>query len=202
MAAMSQAPQLVSLFAADEIHARVRQLAAEINASYDKASTPHLVSVLKGGFVFLVDLMRALSRPITIDFVAVTSYEAQTCSSHAPVILKDLEQAITGRDVLVVEDIVDTGRTLSWLLNRLRAGQPRSLRTVALLNKPSRRTVSVELDHVGFAIDEQFVVGYGLDYAERYRYLPYIGLLDSDERQREAPRSNVVRSSTGGSVKP
>ena len=198
---MSRPPQPVSLFAADEIHTRVRQLATEINAGYDKASTPHLVSVLKGGFVFLVDLMRALSRPITIDFVAVTSYEAQTYSSHAPMILKDLEQAITGRDVLVVEDIVDTGRTLSWLLNRLRAGQPRSLRTVALLNKPSRRTVSVELDHVGFAIDEQFVVGYGLDYAERYRYLPYIGLLESNERQREAPRSNVVRSSTGGSVK-
>ena len=198
---MSQTPQLVALFEADEIHARVGQLAVEINAYYGKASTPHLVSVLKGGVVFLVDLMRALSRPITVDFVAVTSYGAQTCSSPAPRMLKDLEQAITGHDVLVVKDIVDTGRTLSWLLNRLRAGQPQSLRTVALLNKPSRRTVSVELDHVGFTIDDQFVVGYGLDYAERYRYLPYIGLLESDERQGEAPQSNVVRSSTGGSVK-
>ena len=174
---MAQESILAPLLTADEIQSRVRELAAEINGCYGPETVPHLVSVLKGSFVFLVDLMGALSRPVTIDFVAMASYGAETGPSHEPRMLKDLEQDIAGRDVLVVEDIVDTGRTLSCLLKRFLKRHPRSLRTVALLNKPSRRTASVEIDHFGFTVDDRFVVGYGLDYAERYRYLPYIGSL-------------------------
>ena len=174
---MDQESSLAPLLTPDEIQSRVRELAAEINGCYGVGTVPHLVSVLKGSFVFLVDLMRALSRPVTIDFVAMTSYGAETGPSHEPRMLKDLEQDIVGRDVLVVEDIIDTGQTLSWLLNRLRERHPQSLRTVALLNKPSRRTVSVEIDYFGFTVEDQFVVGYGLDYAERYRHLPYFGSL-------------------------
>ena len=175
---MPRHPEPVELFPADKVHARVRELAVEINSDYDQGVSLHLVSVLKGGFVFLVDLMRALSRPATIDFVAMKSYGSETCSSYIPRIVKDLEEEIVDRDVLVIEDIVDTGQTLSRLLEKLSERKPRSLRTVALLNKPSRRLVSLEIDYVGFTIDNQFVVGYGLDYAERYRHLPYIGLLE------------------------
>jgi len=175
---MPQCQEPVELFSADKLHARVRELAVEINADYAPESSLHLAAVLKGGFVFLVDLMRALARPATIDFVAMKSYGSETCSQYIPRMVKDLEEEITGRDVLVIEDIVDTGQTLSRLLEKLSERNPRSLRTVALLNKPSRRLVSLELDYVGFTIDNQFVVGYGLDYAERYRHLPYIGLLE------------------------
>ena len=132
---MAQPSPPAVLLTSDEVGVRVRQLATEINAWYGGGRDPHLVTVLKGGFVFLVDLMRALSRPVTIDFVAITSYGATTRSSNAPRLVKDLEQDIADRDVLVIEDIVDTGQTLSWLLTTLRSRRPRSLRTVALLDK-------------------------------------------------------------------
>ena len=135
------------------------------------------MSVLKGGFIFLADLVRALQRPVTIDFMGVGSYGAGTRSSGVVRLTKDLDTDVTGRDVLVVEDIVDTGQTLAWLLATLGARRPRSLRTVTLLNKVSRRTARVEVEHVGFPIDDRFVVGYGLDHAEQYRQLPYVAVL-------------------------
>ena len=166
------------LLTADQVRDRVRELAAEINTSYPAGRDPHLVSVLKGSFIFLADLVRELARPVTIDFVAVASYGAGTRSSGVVTLATDLEFGIRDRDVLIVEDIVDTGHTLSWLLDMFRARHPRSLRTVSLLDKRSRRTVEVGIEHVGFTIDDRFVVGYGLDYAEQFRHLPYVAVLD------------------------
>ena len=168
------------LLTAVQLRNRVRELAAEINTSYPAGRDPHLVSVLKGGFIFLADLVRALDRPVTIDFVAVASYGAGTRSCGVVTLAKDLEIGITDRDVLIVEDIVDTGQTLSWLLDTFQARHPRSLRTVSLLDKRSRRTAEVGIEHVGFTIDDRFVVGYGLDYAEQFRHLPYVAVLDQD----------------------
>jgi len=175
---MSDEVALTVLFTAARVRDRVRELAADINTSYPAGRDPHLVSVLKGGFIFLADLVRALDRPVTIDFVAIASYGTGTRSSGVITLTKDLEIGITDRDVLIVEDIVDTGQTLSWLLNRLQARHPRSLRTVSLLDKRSRRTTEVGIEHVGFTIEDRFVVGYGLDYAEQFRQLPYIAILD------------------------
>ena len=166
------------LLTSDEIQHRVGELATEVNVAYGRDRDLHLVAVLTGGFVFLVDLMRALARPVTVDFVAVSSYDDGTESSRHPQLVKDVAHPIQGHDVLLVEDIVDTGHTLSWLLRRLGGRGPRSLRTITLLDKPTRREAEVPVEHVGFTIDDRFVVGYGLDYAGRYRHLPYIGVLD------------------------
>ena len=171
-----QAPSV--LFAPDRIQARVRQLGTEVCAGCADGCELHLVSVLKGGVVFLADLMRVLARPATVDFVRLASYGSGTRPSAPPKLAMDLDEDVAGRDVLVVEDIVDTGRTLAMLLDAMRARRPRSLRTVALLDKPSRRQVEVDVEHVGFTIPDRFVVGYGLDYAGRYRHLPYIGVID------------------------
>ncbi len=175
---MSHGPAPSVLFAPDRIHERVRQLGTEVCAGYPAACEVHLVSVLKGGVVFLADLMRALARPATVDFVRLESYGSGTRPSGPPRLVKDLEDDVAGRDVLIVEDIVDTGRTLAVLIDAVSARRPRSLRTVALLDKPSRRRVEVDVEHVGFTIPDRFVVGYGLDHAGRYRHLPYIGVLD------------------------
>ena len=182
---MSDELTLTVLLTVDQVRDRVRELAAEINRSYPVGRDPHLVSVLKGGFVFLADLVRALDRPVTIDFVAVASYGTGTRSSGVITLTKDLEIGIADRDVLIVEDIVDTGQTLSWLLDSFEARHPRSLRTVSLLDKRSRRTVEVGIEHVGFTIEDRFVVGYGLDYAEQFRHLPYIAVLDQPPAVRD-----------------
>ena len=174
---MAREPTLTVLLTAEQLRDRVRELAAEINISYPAGRDPHLVSVLKGGVIFLADLVRALDRPVTIDFVAVASYGTGTRSSGVVKLTTDLEIGITDRDVLIVEDIVDSGQTLAWLLDTFRARHPRSLRTVSLLDKRSRRTVDVGIEHVGFTIDDRFVVGYGLDYAEQFRHLPYVAVL-------------------------
>ena len=166
------------LFTPERIQERVRQLGTEICAGYPDGCEVHLVSVLKGGVVFVADLMRALARPVTVDFVRLASYGSGTRPSALPRLVKDLDDDVADRDVLIVEDIVDTGRTLALLIDTLRARRPRSLRTVTLLDNPSRRRVEVGVDHVGFTIADGFVVGYGLDHAERYRHLPYIGVLD------------------------
>ncbi len=136
------------------------------------------MAVLKGAFVFLSDLMRSLPVPVSIDFLAVSSYASGTTTSGEVRVLKDLDVALDGREVLLVEDIIDTGLTLSYLHGILRARNPRSLRTVALLNKPSRRRVTVPLDYVGFTIPDRFVVGYGMDHGERFRNLTYVGFLE------------------------
>jgi hypoxanthine phosphoribosyltransferase len=169
------------LIAEGQIERRVAELAAEIRRDFRGEDPVHLVTVLKGGFMFLADLMRAFEGPVTCDFIAVSSYGAATSSSGEVRLTKDLDQSVEGRDVIIVEDIVDTGLTLSYLQEILRARGPRTLRTVCLLNKPARRSVDVQVEYIGFTIDDRFVVGYGLDFDERYRNLPYIGLLESGD---------------------
>ena len=177
---MAYEPRLTVLLTADQIRDRVRVLAAEINARYPAGRDPHLVGILKGGVVFLADLVRALERPVTVDFVRVASYGTGTRSAGDVKLVVDLETGIADRDVLIVEDIVDTGRTLAWLRDTFRARRPRSFRTVSLLNKPARRTVAVDIEHIGFTIEDRFVVGYGLDHAERFRQLPYVAVLERE----------------------
>jgi hypoxanthine phosphoribosyltransferase len=166
------------LIPADDLRARVGELGAQIRSDY-AGRTPILVGVLKGAVVFLADLMRAVDAPCECDFIAVSSYGASTRSSGIVELTKDLSVPIEGRDVLIVEDIVDTGRTLAYLLRNLETRQPRTVRVCALLDKVSRREVPVALDYVGFTIPDEFVVGYGLDFAGLYRNLPYIGVLDA-----------------------
>jgi hypoxanthine phosphoribosyltransferase len=138
----------------------------------------HLVAILKGAFLFLGDLIRAMPRTVTVDFMAVSSYGKGTSSSGEVRMIKDLDSGLEGRHVVIVEDIVDTGLTLSYLQEILRARNPKTLRTACLLSKPSRRKIDVTVDYIGFTIEDRFVVGYGLDYAEKYRNLPYIGVLN------------------------
>jgi hypoxanthine phosphoribosyltransferase len=164
------------LISADEIQARVRGLASEIDR--DHPNGVHLIAVLKGAFVFLSDLARAVTVPCSIDFMAVSSYGSSTKSSGQVQLLKDLESGLEGRDVIIVEDIVDTGLTLAYMQQILQARAPRHLRTACLLSKPSRRKVTVTVDYIGFEIEDKFVVGYGLDHAERYRNLPHIAVVD------------------------
>jgi hypoxanthine phosphoribosyltransferase len=165
-----------ALISAEDIQTRVRELALEIRR--DHPNTVHLVGVLKGAFVFLSDLARMMPGGLTLDFLALSSYAKSTTSSGEVRLLKDLDAGLEGRDVVVVEDIVDTGLTLTYLQDILRARSPRSLRTACLLSKPSRRVVDVTVDYIGFTIEDRFVVGYGLDYSEQYRNLPYIGILE------------------------
>jgi hypoxanthine phosphoribosyltransferase len=166
------------LLSADDIQARVRALGQEIRR--DHPGPVHLICVLKGAFVFLSDLVRAIDGECTLDFIAVSSYGSSTRTSGQVQLLKDLEAGLEGRDVVIVEDIVDTGLTLTYLQDILRARAPRQLRTACLLSKPSRRRVEVKVEYVGFTIADRFVVGYGLDYDEKYRNLPYIGVIEAE----------------------
>ena len=167
------------LIDAETIQARVRELAAEIERDYPAGEEIHLVGVLKGGFVFMADLVRAMSARVTMDFIAMSSYAHSTRSSGEVRMLKDLDSGLEGRHTIIVEDIVDTGLTLTYLQDILRARSPRSLKTACLLSKPSRRQVDVTVDYIGFTIEDKFVVGYGLDYAEKYRNLAYIAVLNN-----------------------
>ena len=164
------------LLNADQIHARVAELAAEIRRDYPDGL--HIIAVLKGAFIFLSDLVRCMEGSVSMDFMALSSYAKGTTSSGEVRLLKDLDTTLDGKDVLIVEDIVDTGLTLTYLQDILRARGPRVLRTACLLSKPSRRQVNVKVEYVGFTIEDHFVVGYGLDYAEQYRNLPYIGVIE------------------------
>ena len=165
--------RLTPLFSSDQIQRRVAQLAAEIERQTPPEATLHLLTVLKGGFMFLADLVRCLTAPVTLDFVRLASYHSDTQSSGT--ITWELEPAdVRGRHVLVVEDIVDSGLTLQAVRARLLAQEPLSLRTVCLLDKPARRRCDVPVEFVGFTIEDVFVVGYGLDLSERYRHLPDI----------------------------
>jgi hypoxanthine phosphoribosyltransferase len=169
-----------TLISAEDVRARVRALAAEIHR--DHPDGVHLIGVLKGSFIFLSDLARAIAEgsdgtKVTMDFMAVSSYGSSANSSGQVQLLKDLDAPIQGRDVVIVEDIIDTGLTLTYLHQVLRARKPRRLRTACLLSKPSRRKVDMEVEYIGFTIEDRFVVGYGLDYAEAYRALPYIGVV-------------------------
>jgi hypoxanthine phosphoribosyltransferase len=160
----------------DALQARIAELGAEISADYADRDVL-LLGVLKGAVFFMADLMRKLSVPCEIDFMAISSYGGQTDSSGVVRILKDLDTNIEGRHVLVVEDIIDSGLTLSYLMRNLEAREPASLEICALLTKPSRREIDVPVRYVGFEIPNRFVIGYGLDFAERYRNLPYVGVL-------------------------
>lgn len=161
----------------DELQARVKELGQEISQLYSEDEPPLLICVLKGAFIFLADLTRYLPIRHEVDFMEVTSYGGGTVSSGVVRILLDLESNIEARHVLIVEDIVDTGRTLDYITRNLRTRQPASLRIVTLLNKTARREIDVPLDLVGFEIPDEFVIGYGLDFAEEYRNLPFIGVL-------------------------
>jgi hypoxanthine phosphoribosyltransferase len=161
----------------DALQRRIAELGEEISADYAGRDLL-LVGVLKGAVFFMADLMRRLTIPCEIDFMAISSYGAATDSSGVVRILKDLDINIEGRDVLVVEDIIDSGLTLSYLMRNLEAREPASLEICALLTKPERREIDVPVRYVGFEIPNRFVIGYGLDFAERYRNLPYVGVLD------------------------
>src|SRR6478672_10857028 len=166
-----------TLLEAGAIQARVRALAGEIERDYPAGEEIHLVCVLKGGFVFMSDLVRAMSARVTLDFIALSSYGKSTSSSGEVRLVKDLDTGLEGRHVIIVEDIVDTGLTLTYLQDILRARSPKTLRTACLLSKPSRRLVDVKVDYIGFTIEDRFVVGYGLDYAEQYRNLSHIAVV-------------------------
>ena len=164
------------LFSEAQLKARVAEIARQIEADY-AGKEIMLISVLRGSFIFMADLCRAIQLPCTLDFMSVSSYGKGTTSSGQVQITKDLSEDITGRHVIVVEDILDSGNTLSYLLKILENRHPASIRLCTLLDKPERRVKPVEVHYTGFSIPDAFVVGYGLDYAERYRNLPYIGVL-------------------------
>jgi hypoxanthine phosphoribosyltransferase len=166
-----------TLISAEQLQARVAEMAAEIRADFPQ--NVHIIAVLKGAFIFMSDLVRHMEGNVSLDFMAVSSYAKGTTSSGEVRLLKDLDTTLDGKDVLIVEDIVDTGITLTYLQDILRARNPRTLKTACLLSKPSRRKVNVKVEYIGFTIDDHFVVGYGLDYAEQYRNLPYIGLIET-----------------------
>ena len=164
------------LLSEDEIREKVRELGGKITADY-KNSNLMLVTVLKGAVVFLADLMRQIDVPAEIDFMVVSSYGSGVKSSGVVKIVKDLDVPLAGKDILIVEDILDSGLTLSYIKELLESRGPRSIRIATLLDKPSRRKVDLQADYIGFSVPDEFVNGYGLDYDEKYRNLPYIGIL-------------------------
>ncbi len=176
-------PNLRVLISAERVQERVRELGAAITRDYrDKALT--VVVVLKGSFVFAADLVRHVEVPLTVDFLGLSSYGEATVTSGVVEITQDLTKPVVDRDVLVVEDIVDTGLTMQYLLDNLRTRKPRSVRVCTLLHKPVNQRMEVPLDYVGFTIDDHFVVGYGLDYAQHYRNLPFIGYFEDGQPPR------------------
>jgi hypoxanthine phosphoribosyltransferase len=164
------------LIGTEELQAKVAELGRQISEDY-RGRNPLLICLLRGAVVFLSDLIRATDIPLEMDFMAISSYGDSTESSGVVRLMMDLKSNITGRNVLIVEDIVDTGRTLAYILDNLRTRRPADVKVCALLSKPSRREAPVEVDYLGFEIPDKFVVGYGLDYAENYRNLPFIGVL-------------------------
>src|SRR5688500_18856354 len=170
--------QVKEFLSAAEIDARVKAMAGEIRRAAGPDTPVHLIGVLKGAFIFLADLMRAVGSPVSCDFIAVSSYVG-TRSTGQVQILKDLGRPIEGRYVVIVEDIVDTGLTLPYLQDVLRTRAPKVFETACLLSKPSRRQVDVPVEYIGFTIDDRFVVGYGLDFDEEHRNLPFIGVVES-----------------------
>ena len=166
------------LYSEEELRQRVKELGAQITADY-AGKEPLLASVLRGSYIFMADLTRAINLNVTVDFMAVSSYGAGTVSSGQVEIKKDLSDSIEGRDLIIVEDILDSGNTLYYLMDVLRARKPASIRICTLMDKPERRTKPITADYVGFTIPDAFIVGYGLDYDEKYRNLPYVGVVKS-----------------------
>lgn len=167
------------LLSEEEVDRRIREIGEQISRDYAGRSI-HLVCVLKGGSFFMCELAKRISVPVSLDFMSVSSYGSETKSSGVVKIVKDLDEPLKDKDVIVVEDIVDSGRTLSYLLTMLQDRGPKSLRLCTLLDKPERRVTDVQVDYTGFRIPDEFVVGYGLDYDQKYRNLPYIGVVEFD----------------------
>ena len=167
------------LISEEDVNSRIRAMAEEITRDY-AGKQIHMICVLKGGSFFMCELAKRITTQVSIDFMSVSSYGSDTKSSGVVKIVKDLDESIQGKDVLVVEDIVDSGRTLSYLMEMLRDRGPASLRLCTLLDKPDRRVVDVDVNYTGFQIPDAYVVGYGLDYDQRYRNLPYIGVISFD----------------------
>lgn len=167
------------LLSEEEVDRRIQEIGEQISRDY-AGKQIHLVCVLKGGSFFMCELAKRITVPVSLDFMSVSSYGGETKSSGVVKIVKDLDEPLKGKDVLVVEDIVDSGRTLSYLLEMLEKREPNSLRLCTLLDKPERRVIDVSVDYTCFNIPDEFVVGYGLDYDQRYRNLPYIGVVELD----------------------
>lgn len=169
--------QIRVLLTEEELNRRIAELGAQISADYEGESV-HLICILKGSIFITCELAKRITVPVTIDFMCVSSYGAAMESSGVVTIKKDLEESIEGRNVIVIEDIIDTGRTLRYLLDDLTKRKPKDLKLCAMLDKPERRVTDVAVDYTGFEIPDEFVVGYGLDYDQRYRNLPYVGILE------------------------
>ena len=167
----------------DKVDARIKEIGEAISKQYEGEEV-HLICVLRGGSFFMCELAKRISVPVTLDFMSVSSYGMDTKSSGVVKIVKDLDQPLEGKDVLIVEDIIDSGRTLSYLLRILKGRHPASVRLCTLLDKPERRVTDVAVDYCCFNIPDEFVVGYGLDYAQKYRNLPYIGVVELDEASK------------------
>ena len=167
------------LYTEEELRQRVKELGCQITADY-AGREPLLISVLRGSYIFMADLTRSINLDVSVDFMSVSSYGAGTVSTGQVEIKKDLSDSIEGKDLIIVEDILDSGNTLYYLLDVLRARKPASVRICTLMDKPERRSKPIKADYVGFTIPDAFIVGYGLDYAEKYRNLPYVGVLKHD----------------------
>ncbi len=174
------ADKISVLYSEEEVVSRIKEMGEQISRDYEGKSV-HLVGILKGATFFACELAKRITVPVTLDFMSVSSYGDSTESSGVVKINKDLDEPLEGKDVLVVEDIVDTGNTLSYLLDNLQKRGSKSVRLCTLLNKPERRIKDVKVDYTGFIIPDEFVVGYGLDYAQKYRNLPYIGIVELDK---------------------
>jgi len=176
---MNSQPKPHILFTTGEVEATVKRLAAEISRDY-RGKNPLLIGILKGSFVFMADLIRLLGFPLEVEFITLSSYGRGRESSGKIRVVKGLRAGVKGRDVLVIEDIVDTGRTISFLLDYLQKKKPASLRLCALTDKPSRRQIPVNIDYLGFTVPNKFIVGYGIDWDEKFRYLPDICFVDAE----------------------
>ena len=173
-------PKIEVMIDEETVEARIAEIAKQLSEEYE-GKTLHIIGVLKGSVFFMCELAKKLTVPVTMDFMSVSSYGNGTASSGAVRIVKDLDEPLEGKDVLIVEDIVDSGNTLHYLVEILRKRNPESIRICTLLDKPDRRVAEVHVDYVGFNIPDEFVVGYGLDYAQKYRNLPYIGVVEVDK---------------------
>lgn len=176
---MKMAERVRVLLSEEAVDAKIKAIGEQISKDY-AGKQVHLVCVLRGGSFFMCELAKRITVPVSLDFMSVSSYGGDTKSSGTVKIVKDLDDSLEGKDVLVIEDIVDSGRTLSYLLEMLKNRKPASLRLCTLLDKPDRRVVDVKVDYTGFEIPDEFVVGYGLDYDQKYRNLPYIGIVEFD----------------------
>lgn len=174
---MNMKDKISVLISEKDVEERIKQLADQITKDY-AGKEVHLICVLKGSIFFTCELAKRIPLPVTLDFMSVSSYGNQTESSGRVKIVKDLDEPIDGKNVIVIEDIIDSGRTLSYLMDLLNARKPESLKLCTLLDKPDRRVTDVKVDYVGFEIPDKFVVGYGLDYAQKYRNLPYVGVVE------------------------